>query len=255
MIDKNKLTLPKLITPLPKKIKIPFNNGTLLIEYDNKIYAPTSHSSIFAINNFTVNKGEKLAAVIGAGSGIDSMAIVKKGNLNVLATDIDPYCLAVTKYNAQLNNVENKIQLKLGNMFEPLNDYINNGKYFDVIMASPPIFPVPPKTNSFSKYLDGGSDGTEYLIIALNQAFKSLQKPNGRLYINFGSTSNPKKIFNVLNQYYRWKELTKINIPFSEQFLQIWDYLIELRKQGKSEFWEENGVPFRWYTVVEARPK
>lgn len=255
MNDKIKLTLPKLITPLLKRIKIPFNNETLVIEYDSKVYAPTSHSSIFGINNFTVNKDEKLAAVIGAGSGIDSIALAKKGNLNVLATDIDPYCLAVTKYNAQLNNVDNKIQLKLGNMLEPLDEYINQGKYFNVIMASPPIFPVPPKTNSFSKYLDGGSDGTEYLIIALNQAYKYLHKPNGRLYINFGSTSNPKKIFKALNQHYSWKQLAKINIPFSEQFLQIWDYLISLRKQGKAEFWEENGVPFRWCTVIEAKLK
>ncbi len=105
------------------------------------------------------------------------------------------------------------------------------------------------------RYLDGGADGTKYLAEVIEQSTKYLRKPNGRLYVNFGSTSNPKKLFHLLDQKYEWKELARIHIPFSEQFIEILDYLTILRRQRKAEFWNVNGVPFRWYAVIEAKLK
>ncbi len=122
---KKLINLPKLKTPLNKRIELPFENGKLIIEYDKSVYTPSAHSSILQIYNFTINKSDKLAAIIGAGSGIDTIAVAKKGRVHVVAIDIDPYALAVTKYNSQLNKVDNQIHLELGNMLGPLDKYIN----------------------------------------------------------------------------------------------------------------------------------
>ena len=44
-------------------------------------------------------------------------------------------------------------------------------------------------------------------------------------------------------------------IPFSEQFMTMWPYLLKLKQEGKAQFWENHGVPFRWYAQIEARTK
>lgn len=241
---------------LLKRMRIPFNGDTLKIEYDAHVYAPTSHSSLIGINNFTLQSDDRLGAVVGTGTGIDSIAMVKRGMPRVIATDIDAHSLEIARRNAALNHVSDKIVFEQGNMFEPLATFIKQGKRFDVIMSNPPCLPVPESlSKDYPISLDGGPDGAKYLVIVLEQAIKYLNRPNGRLYINFGSTSNPKKLFSILDQNYSWKELARITLPLSEQFLLLWDYLGKLRDQGKAEFWEVHGVPFRWYCVVEACPK
>src|SRR5258706_1817857 len=246
----------KLKQSLNKKMFIPFMKQEITIDYDEKSYAPTSHTTILQINNFSLQKGDSLAAVIGTGSGLDAIALAKKGIKKIIATDIDPYTLEIAGHNAEINNVSSQIEFKLGDMLEPLEKYKKQGLFFDIIFSSPPIMPVPPeKAKNIPEYLNGGPEGTKFLERTLQETCNYLKKDTGRLYINFGSTSNPKKLFALLSKQYKWKELARISLPFSEQFLQIWSYFIELQKQGKAEFWEENGVPFRWYAQIEARTK
>lgn len=237
-------------------MRIPFDGDTIKIEYDSRVYIPTSHSSLLGINNFSVTIDDRVGAVVGTGTGIDAIAMVKRGMPRVIATDIDTHSLEIARRNANFNHVSGKIIFEQGDMFSPLAKFIQQGKRFDVIMSNPPCLPVPENlAQDYPVSLDGGPDGAKYLVIVLEQAVTYLNKPKGRLYINFGSTSNPKKLFSILDKHYLWKELARITLPFSEQFFLLWDYLRELRDQGKAEFWEEHGVPFRWYCVVEARPK
>lgn len=241
---------------LAKIMRIPFGEELLTIEYDARSYAPTAHTTLLQIYNFSIDPGDRLGAVIGTGSGLDAIAMVKKGMPKVVATDLDAYTLAVAMHNASLNGVLDNIDFRLGNMFEPLEEYIKQGEYFDAIFSSLPCFPVPPdKEDAFPSYVNGGPTGTKYLVSTLENGADFLHKPNGRLYINFGSTSDPKKLFSLLDGRYNWRELARINLPFSEQFMQIWHYMNLLCKQGKAEIWEEHGVPYRWYVQIEAKGK
>lgn len=239
-----------------KRMNIPFNDDILKIEYDAQVYAPTSHTSLLGIHNIFVESGDSLAADIGTGTGIFAIALAKKRVPKIIAIDIDAHSLDVARHNTGLNDVSQKIDFEQGNMFDPLTKYVKQGKYFDIICSNPPVLPVPEKhMGNYPIYLNGGPDGTKYLVMTLEKSILFLNKLRGRLYINFGSTTNPRKLFSLLDKYYRWKEVARITIPFTEQFLLLWDYLRELRNQGKAEFWEEHGVPFRWYCVVEARLK
>ncbi|MBI4065447.1 50S ribosomal protein L11 methyltransferase [Candidatus Gottesmanbacteria bacterium] len=255
-MTKNSTKKPVEKQSLIKRMCIPFDGDTLKIEYDSRVYAPTSHSSLLGIYNFSIHIDDRLGAVVGTGTGIDAIAMVKKGMPRVIATDIDAHALEIARRNAHFNHVSEKIIFKQGDMFDPLATFIPEGQRFDVILSNPPCLPVPESlSDDYPVSLDGGPDGTKYLAFVIEQARTYLNKPKGRLYINFGSTSNPKKLFSILDTYYFWKETCRITIPFSEQFLLLWDYLGELRGQGKAEFWEEHGVPMRWYATAEARPK
>ena len=247
-------TFPKLPLPLKKHMNVPYLDKEITIDYDDKSYAPTAHTTLLFMNSLEILPEDTYGAVIGTGSGLDAIALSRKGMPNVIATDIDIYTLSVAQHNADVNGVSN-IQFVAGDMFIPLNQYKDKGIVFDCIVASPPCMPIPQdQTENFPLYIQGGEDGTTYLERAIIEAKQYLQK-EGRLYINFGSTSNPQKLFSELDSYYNWKELAKIKLPFSEQFLQLWPYLLELKKQGKAEFWEESGVPYRWYYQIVAEPK
>lgn len=71
----------------------------------------------------------------------------------VVGIDVNPRALAFAELNAHLNNVEQKIEWKLGDLFEPVG-----GMKFDVIISNPPFEQTP---KGWSNYLhsDGGEDG------------------------------------------------------------------------------------------------
>ena len=64
---------------------------------------------------------------IGTGSGILAIAIAKRFNVDVMASDIDPIAIDVARENAGINGVEDRIDL-----------VVSEGLDSDVIMASAP---------------------------------------------------------------------------------------------------------------------
>ena len=55
---------------------------------------------------------------IGCGSGILAIAALKLGAKRVLATDIDEKCIDASHENARLNDVEDKMEIKKGNLLD-----------------------------------------------------------------------------------------------------------------------------------------
>ena len=76
---------------------------------------PTTRLCLEAIESFSV-LGKRVAD-IGCGSGILSLAALKKGAHKINAVDIDSLAVNATRTNLMLNNyVENKIQVDLGSI-------------------------------------------------------------------------------------------------------------------------------------------
>ncbi|NMA85897.1 MAG: 50S ribosomal protein L11 methyltransferase [Tissierellia bacterium] len=61
---------------------------------------------------------DNLVYDIGTGSGILSIAAAKLGAKKVLAIDLDKVCIKVARENIRLNNVENIIEVKEGNLLD-----------------------------------------------------------------------------------------------------------------------------------------
>ncbi|MDR3584255.1 MAG: class I SAM-dependent methyltransferase [Desulfosporosinus sp.] len=83
------------------------------------------------------------------GSGIQAILGSRSAN-NVIGVEINNQASAVTKFNVNLNNLQNKINIIEGNLYEPVI-----GKTFDVITANPPFIPVPENIK-YSIAGDGG---------------------------------------------------------------------------------------------------
>jgi hypothetical protein len=71
----------------------------------------------------------------------------------VTAVDMEPLAGTVFWINAALNDLCDKVEFLIGDLWEPVA-----GRRFDRICCNPPFMPVPPGVH-YPRYADGGSDG------------------------------------------------------------------------------------------------
>jgi SAM-dependent methyltransferase len=90
---------------------------------------------------------------VGCGSGTLSILLAKQA-AQVIATDINPRALALSRLNATVNGITN-IDFRLGSLFEPVRE-----QSFDLIVSQPPYIPQPAGASP-SLFLTGGKRGDE----------------------------------------------------------------------------------------------
>ena len=90
---------------------------------------------------------------VGCGAGTLAMVLAHSCE-TVIATDVSPRALTVTRVNALLNGIDN-IELRLGDLFEPVA-----GESFDTILSQPPFVPRPDGASE-TPFLFGGGRGDE----------------------------------------------------------------------------------------------
>ncbi len=81
-----------------------------------------------------VDVREKKCLEIGTGTGLIAIKLAQAGALKVTATDIVENTLNNAKFNVEQNNLSQIIDLKLGDVFEPVKD-----KKFDIIFWNIPF--------------------------------------------------------------------------------------------------------------------
>jgi SAM-dependent methyltransferase len=114
----------------------------------------------------TVRKQCVRALDVGTGSGI--LALLASGHCGeVYAVDPNPRAIAVARFNAKLNEIEN-VHLREGRFLEPVADLD-----FDLIVADPP-FVISPPTDFL--YLDGGVRGDEFCRLLARAASRQLRE-------------------------------------------------------------------------------
>ncbi len=182
----------KIITEGKKSI---LNDNLYVTDYPDseRIDAvfPICFENKYFVNNLDVGEGN-LVLDLCTGSGIIAIEAAKKAK-KVIAIDINPRALEFAKTNSKLNAVDNKIDFRLGNLFEPVN-----GLKFDAIFANPPFEPVH---TDYTYYLhsDGGNDGLKIVKKIITEVNNYLHKDGIFQMITFipiGSES----ISNILKQ-------------------------------------------------------
>lgn len=71
---------------------------------------------------------------LGCGSGVGAVFAARRG-ARVTAVDINPEAVRCTLLNALLNRLEGRIEVRQGDLFEPLP-----GERFDLILFNPPFY-------------------------------------------------------------------------------------------------------------------
>lgn len=91
---------------------------------------------------------------LGTGSGIQALHAARFSEL-VVATDISERALALARFTAVLNDVDDRIEFRSGSLYEPVR-----GERFDRIVSNPP-FVITPRTDGVPnyEYRDGGLVG------------------------------------------------------------------------------------------------
>jgi methylase of polypeptide subunit release factors len=108
---------------------------------------------------------------LGCGAGSCALLFAHMAT-RVLATDINPRAIALSRLNATMNGISN-IDFRVGDLFDPLE-----GETFDLIVSQPPYCALPCGVERRA-FLHGGVRGDELPLKVLSQVARHL-RPGGR---------------------------------------------------------------------------
>jgi release factor glutamine methyltransferase len=126
---------------------------------------------------------------IGTGSGAIALALATEiSNVRIVATDISAAALALAQKNACALQLENKIDFRQGDLFEPTEGF------FHIIICNPPYIPedeykeLPAGVRDYEPQIAllAGKKGTEFYEKLIYEAIDYLEK-NGWLLMEIGA--------------------------------------------------------------------
>lgn len=164
-----------LIKPSWEDVEI--EDGNILIELDpGMAFGTGTHETTWMCTE-ALEKYIKPGDVvydIGCGSGILSIASVKLGARKVVGVDLDPVCVKTSKENAKINNVEDFIDIREGDLLEVVNDKA------DLIVSNIIAEVIAGMTGNLKKYLiDDGIFIASGIIIEKIPLVEDALKENG----------------------------------------------------------------------------
>lgn len=122
------------------------------------VYEP-AEDTFLAADNLVVNENDRVLDV-GTGCGILAILAAKKAE-KVVATDINPHAVRCARRNAEVNTVADRLDVRRGNLFEPLN----RSEKFSLIIFNAPY--LPSTTTESRSWLGrawaGGSTGRQVI--------------------------------------------------------------------------------------------
>jgi len=162
--------------------RIALNECTFYVS--QKVYEPAEDTFLLA-ENLSVGENDVVLDV-GTGCGILGIFATKNAK-KVVATDINPHAVNCTKINAGQNGVLAKMDIRLGNLFEP----INKAERFDVIVFNAPYLPTNEgeKKSWIGRAWAGGQNGRDIIERFVSEAPNYLKR-RGRVFLVQSSLSD-----------------------------------------------------------------
>lgn len=175
--------------------KFKTNKDTLIPRVETECLVSLALSKIHERNFSQSAGGPPQVNIVDVGTGTGCIIISLARSLETpqaryFATEICPKALKVAQKNLEYHQVEDQINLKKGNLLEP----IPSKTKFDLIIANPPYIPqydLPILQESVRKYeptiaLDGGPNGASIIRELLFQASSRLN-PGGAIILELQS--------------------------------------------------------------------
>ncbi len=173
--------------------------GVLLFVYEGCTFTvadgaqpPKAGSKLFC-RHVIVRPGDRVLE-IGTGIGLAAVMAARAG-ARVVATDVVEAAVQCARANAVLNGVADRVDVRLGDGFEPVR-----GLTFDLICTSPPQMPTPPdreRADAAAAADNGGRDGWSLLDRVIAGAPAHLN-PGGRLVFTLFGFLGVKTAFGKL---------------------------------------------------------
>ena len=126
---------------------------------------------------------------MGVARGVLSIgiALLTDADTRLVGIDIEEKAHALVTENAQINNVVDKMEVRIGDLFTP----VKAGESFDLIFGEMPFIPVPPEKQrqyisegyaSEILNISGGNDGRCFIDAIISQG-SSLLNPGGAIVL------------------------------------------------------------------------
>lgn len=161
---------------------------------DENVYHPAEDTYLLA-ENLNVEKNDVVLDV-GTGCGIIALLSAKKAK-EVVAIDINPYAVKCAKKNAKLNNLSDKIEFIIGDLFQPLR----KKKKFTKIFFNPPYLPIEnEKKDDWIEYAwRGGITGRKIIKRFITDVHNHLKR-GGKIFLVQSSLSSFEKTIQELKE-------------------------------------------------------
>ena len=174
---------------------------------DSNVLIPQPDTEILVEEVMELCKEDSKVLDLCTGSGAIGVSVSKLiGNAEVTMSDISDKALEIAKRNAKKNDVLNKCQFVLSDMFENLEDK------FDIIVSNPPYIKTEAiKTldkevqNEPHLALDGGEDGLNFYKLISENAYKYLNE-NGILALEIGYDQK-EEVIELLEKVGKYTEI------------------------------------------------
>src|SRR3989344_2928212 len=162
----------------PYTVKLKGLDYVLFPEVFNPNYAK---ASLLLLDNLGVKKGDIVLDSF-TGSGADAIFAVLEGASRAVAIDKFTMPYLCTKYNAYMLGLEDKVDVRQGDLFDPLG----KDEKFDLIIANPPFKDIEPQTTIESAVRD-------FRYNALKRFFSDVDnylKSDGRIRMVFSNVGD-----------------------------------------------------------------
>jgi release factor glutamine methyltransferase len=175
----------------PRK-KIFFDNCVFYVLKD--VYEPAEDSFLLA-ENLAVNQND-LVLDVGTGCGILGILAAEKAK-KVVAIDVNPHAVSCARMNAELNGVTGKMDIRLGNLFEP----VEGNEKFNVIVFNAPYLPSERSEQKtwIQRAWAGGPSGRELIDQFISQAPRYLME-KGKIILVQSTLSNVDETIRKLEE-------------------------------------------------------
>lgn len=175
---------------------------------DEKVYEP-AEDTFLLVEYLKVE--EEVVLDVGTGCGVLAVLAAKKAR-KVVATDINPYAIKCAKKNAKKNRVEDKIEFRLGDLFQP----IGPDETFDLILFNSPYLPSQPyeERTWVGKSWAGGLNGRKVIDRFISNAPEFL-KSDGKISLVQSSLSDIEKTVDIFGKSgLKARVVAKVEFPF-----------------------------------------
>lgn len=179
--------------------KVEFYGLEFIVNPSVLIPRPETELLVENVINQTNINDELSILDIGCGSGNIAISLAANiENAKIVATDINKQSLELTKQNAELNKVSEKIKFICHNI---LNDDMNIFPEFDVIVSNPPYVSkesFPTLQKEITKFepkvaVTDDNDGYTFFKVIATKASSKLKK-KGKLFFEIGEGQSEKVI-------------------------------------------------------------
>lgn len=172
--------------------KIFFNDHAFYVSRD--VYEPAEDTFLLA-ENLSIDEND-VVLDLGTACGILGILAAKKAKM-VVATDLNPHAVNCAKINAKLSRVEDKMDIRLGDLFQP----IKQDERFSLILFNAPYLPSSRDEEKtwIERAWAGGPTGRQLIDRFISEAPRYLSE-NGRILLVQSSLSNINETLQKLTE-------------------------------------------------------